>query len=354
MHLGELTIEELETFFRELGEPSYRAKQIFIRIHRHLALSLSEFTEIPKRVLKIFEERQLFSTLQIKNRKIVEALSSDCGTEKFLFESPNPKVSLQRNFESVWIVSEKRRTACVSSQSGCSLNCVFCATGQLPFKGNLETWQILQQVYIMIRMRNPEFPFIRERLTNIVYMGMGEPFYNYDKVIKSAHLLHHSLGLNLGARHITISTAGVVPAIERFIKEKQPFNLAVSLNHPISENRSELMDINKKYPLKDLLKVLKTYVKLYRKNITFEYVLIPEVNMSSDHIRELVRISKFIKHCKFNLIPLNTEFHQWRRPTEEEVLHFQNELRKHGILAFYRGSPGRTIDAACGMLSLKS
>ncbi|GIX40780.1 MAG: putative dual-specificity RNA methyltransferase RlmN [Leptospiraceae bacterium] len=352
MFINELTIEELKDFFRKINEPSYRAEQTFLRIHKHLALNIDEFTELPRKLREWFSENHYFPTLNLDYYEAINDKSDDRGTQKFIFEYKDQKSSKNRIFESVWLVSEKRRTACISSQSGCSLNCTFCATAKIPFKGNLSTWQILQQVYYMIRFRN-QTENTKERLTNIVFMGMGEPFYNYDNVIKAAKILNHPLGLNIGSRHITISTAGVIPSIERFIAEKQPFNLAISLNHPFNEGRMSLMDINQRYPLKELLKVVKKYTEVYKKNITFEYILIPDVNMTKEHINELVKIAKYIKYCKFNLIPLNTNFNNWRTPEEEEVLAFQKELRKNGILAFYRGSPGKKINAACGMLALQ-
>lgn len=350
MNLFELYPEELETFFFELGEPKYRAKQLFVRMHKSLS-KITELYELPKKIRDYIIENQLIPEIRMIGQEMVsDENQKDYGTQKFVFDYNHQKSSLSRIFEAVWIVSDKRRTACISSQSGCSLNCKFCATAKLSFKGNLSSWQILQQVYQMIvyRKKNRE-----EKLTNVVFMGMGEPFYNYDNVIRSAKILNHPMGLHIGSRHITISTAGVVSGIERFIREHQPFNLAVSLNSPFEEERNELMDITKKFSLSELFKVCKEYIKHFRKNITFEYILIPDVNMSEKHIKELIKIAKILKHCKFNLIPLHTNFNNWRAPTEFEVLSFQKKLREHGILAFYRGSPGKTINAACGMLALQ-
>lgn len=353
MYIHEQTIDELIKFYQEIGEPEYRAKQTFLRIHKYLAQQIEEFTELPLKLREHIKEKQLFPVLNLQyNELINEEIANDKGTQKFIFEYQAHKNSQSRIFESVWIVSERRRTACISSQSGCSLNCTFCATGKLPFKGNLSTWQILQQVYQMIRFRN-SFINSSEKLTNVVFMGMGEPFYNYDNVIKAAKILNHPDGLHIGSRHITISTAGVLPSIERFISEKQPFNLAISLNQVFDDERSQLMDINEKYPLKDLLRVIKDYVKIYKKNITFEYIMIPDINMSREHLKELIKIAKYIHHCKINLIPLNTNFNGWRSPTYEEAIQFQTALRNKGVLAFYRGSPGKKISAACGMLALQ-
>jgi 23S rRNA (adenine2503-C2)-methyltransferase len=266
-----------------------------------------------------------------------------------MFESPelvpSRNESRKRIFEAVWIVSEDRRTACISSQAGCSLNCSFCATGTLPFVGNLTAWEIIDQVYDLMHLR-------QEPITNIVFMGMGEPFYNYDEVMKAADILHDPEGLNLGARHITISTAGVVPKIHQFIDEERPYNLAISLNHPDKQNRKTVMDIDERYPLEELLDSARRYTRELSRPITFEYVLIPEINMSSDHLEQLIAIARSVK-CKVNLIPLNTALNGWSRPTVEQVSAFQAGLRHAGILAFNRGSPGKEVDGACGMLALR-
>ncbi|MCB1319852.1 MAG: 23S rRNA (adenine(2503)-C(2))-methyltransferase RlmN [Leptospiraceae bacterium] len=333
------SLKELEQFFAELGEPSYRARQAFRRINKHLARSPDEFTEFSLPLRAQLNSMQCMPELPVINRD----RSAD-GTEKFVLDIGATRRGEARKVEAVWIVSEKRRTVCISSQVGCTLNCTFCATGTLPFLGNLQTWQIVEQVYQLIRERH-------EPVTNVVFMGMGEPFHNYDNVIRAAHILHHPDGLNLGARHITISTAGVIPSIERFIKEKEPFNLAISLNHPDVKQRSEIMDINKKFDLDQLLKVARRFTRELDRRITFEYVLIPDVNMHRDHLQKLIKIGKSVR-CKINLIPLNTRLQGWRRPGEQEVAEFQSHLLDANLSVFNRGSPGLDINGACGMLAL--
>lgn len=333
--------EELAEQFNEIGFPAYRGKQAFMRLNRHLATSIDEFTEFPKEL-----RNNLVNALP--SLTLVERTDSTNDTEKFIFEyQPNgEKSSKFRSFESVWIVSKDRRTACISSQSGCSLNCSFCATGTLPFKGNLDSWMIVDQVYQMIAARQ------YEKLTNVVFMGMGEPFYNYENSIKAAHILNHPHGLGLGARHITLSTAGVVPMVHRFIDEKQPFNLAISLNHPDPEERGKIMDIDLRFPLADLLEAAKRLNRELKRPVMFEYVMIPDINMDKANLKRLIKIAKSID-CKINLIPLNTNLQGWRRPTDIEASEFQIELRNAGILAFNRGSPGINIEGACGMLALQ-
>lgn len=346
MKLKGTTLDELTNEFKIIGEPAYRAKQAFLRINRHRARSLDEFTEFSLSLRGRLKEDKSFPHLKLKHRSL-----SAGGTEKFMFESPEKVPSGTgnvrfRSFEAVWIVSEDRRTACISSQSGCSLNCTFCATGTLPFIGNLRAWEIVDQVYDMIHYR-------QEPVTNVVFMGMGEPFYNYEEVMKAADILHDAEGLNLGAKHITISTAGVVPKIHRFIDENRPYNLAISLNHPDHSQRSSVMDIDERYPLVDLLDAAKRYTVETGRTVTFEYVLIPEVNMSGENLKQLISIARGMK-CKINLIPLNTAFNGWKRPSEEQVSSFQAALRQAGILAFNRGSPGLDVDGACGMLALRT
>jgi 23S rRNA (adenine2503-C2)-methyltransferase len=333
--------EELALEFKEMGLPAYRGKQAFMRIYRHRATSIDEFTEFPK------ELREALAPA-FRSLSMVERSHAPGGTEKFIFEySPEgEKSSRFRSFESVWIVSKERRTACISSQSGCTLNCAFCATGTLPFSGNLEAWMIVDQVYELMHARPGE------RLTNVVFMGMGEPFHNYDNALRAAHILNHPHGLALGARHITLSTAGVVPMIHRFIEEKQPFNLAISLNHPDPEQRSQIMDIDLKYPLEELLDAARRLNRELHRPVMFEYVMIPEKNMDASSLKRLIQIARRV-HCKINLIPLNTNLQGWRRPTDEEVAEFQQGLRSAGILAFNRGSPGREVNGACGMLAFQ-
>ena len=332
--------EELAAEFKAMGQAGYRGKQAFLRIYKHRATSIDDFTEFPKEL-----RDQLQHALP---RLTLLERSQSADTEKFMFDySPaDERKSKFRSFESVWIISKNRRTACISSQSGCTLNCAFCATGALPFAGNLEAWMIVDQVMELMQMR------LNEPLTNVVFMGMGEPFHNYDNAIKAAHILSHPNGLALGAKRITLSTAGVVPMIHRFIDEKQPFNLAISLNHPDPEKRSSIMDVNEKFPLATLIDAAKRFNRELKRPVMFEYVMISDVNMSDTNLKQLIQICKQV-NCKINLIPLNTSLRGFQRPDEQQAGEFQARLRQEGILAFNRGSPGLDINGACGMLAFK-
>lgn len=333
------TEDELKEIFLSLGEPAFRGKQAFHRVNKLLSSHLDEFTEFSKPL-----REQLKELGAMPETRILKSSLSVDGTEKILMEAP---VSRNRiaGIETVWLLSGKRRTICASSQSGCSLNCSFCATASLPFQGNLSAASILEQIYGIIRHR-------KEMPSNIVFMGMGEPLLNYENVMKAAEILHHPNGLHLSARHITISTAGVIPGIEQMIREKRPFNLAVSLNQADSDQRAKLMDVEKKYPLKKLIPVLKDFVRINNRPITFEYVMIPGENMSRQDAKNLIRTAKSVK-SKINLIPLNTTTNGMRPPTDDEIVDFQETLFDAGLHVFNRGSAGKDIDGACGMLALK-
>ncbi len=348
------SIHELELFFRSIGEAPYRARQAFRHINAKLLSEISAFSDFPLALRRRLQERHFLPQLQLLHRSIekkkkrkLDYYSSmerrrAAPTEKYIFELPKgPKI------ETVWIPAHNaRRTVCLSSQAGCALRCSFCATALLPFQGNLEAWEILEQLYSVLRLHP------KEKLSNVVFMGMGEPFYNYENVICAARIIHHPLGLGLGARHITISTAGVLPFIERFIRKREPFTLAISLNHSNEEGRGAIMDINRKYPMSALLQAARRFTKELDRPITFEYVMIPGVNMSKQSARELIKIAHSVR-CKINLIPLNTQFHGWPRPNPQEIHHFQSQLLEANVPVFHRGSPGLGIQGACGMLALQ-
>lgn len=344
------TPAELKELFETLGEPGYRAKQAFVRINKYRAALIDEFSEFSKDLRARLQELEALPQLPIEHTSLEAE-----GTEKAVFVAgSDQRDGAPKRVEAVWIVTDDRRTACISSQVGCSLSCAFCATGTLKFRGNLKAWQIIDQVYGLMRHRGAGTEAGQsERLTNVVFMGMGEPFYNYNEVIKAAEILHHPDGLNLGARHITISTAGVVPGIERFTEEAQPFNLAVSLNHPDPDGRRGIMDVTEKFPLETLLDAVRRYTKDSKRRITFEYIMIPDKNMGRENLQKLIAICRSV-NSKINLIPLNTNLNGWRRPDDQEMTEFQESLRRAGILAFNRGSPGRKVGGACGMLALQT
>lgn len=335
-YLNGMELHQLEQLIQTLGEKKYRARQLYEGFYRHRYNSFSQFSNLPKTLLASLQG------CQIGRLQLITHLKSQIDTtQKFSFA-----ISPTQQIEAVWIPSSDntRKTICISCQSGCTLNCAFCATGKLPFAGNLKTWQILAQV-IQVEEQ------VAEKATNIVFMGMGEPMHNYFAVLRAARLLHDKDTFGFAARKITISTAGDVKGIKRFIKNQEPFNLAISLNHPDAQLRSQLMDINQKYPLSELLAAAKKFTQELKRRITFEYVMIPEVNMAEKQAEKLVRIANSL-NCKINLIPLNTAYNGWRAPTETEIMMFRERIQKARVPILNRRSPGKDIHGACGMLSL--
>lgn len=337
MHPFRLTLPEWQKYFVEQGEQQFRAKQVFLWIHQKMARHPEEMKNLPNS-LRVSLERD-FSWPSDAEGNLTE--SSRDETAKVLFDFS------QKTVETVWLPYDSRQSVCVSVQSGCSLNCSFCATGKMKFGGNLDAGEILDQIYSMQRQ-------LGRKVTNVVYMGMGEPFYNYDEVMRSAEILHDEQGLNLGSRRITISTSGVLPGVERFLEENQPFQLALSLHAVFPDKRARLMDIEKRYPFRDVLSVIKKHRRQLRKNqLTFEYILIKGINMGKDDSEELAKLA--VSHnAKVNLIPLNTSYNGMERPTEEEIDDFREALTKRGVVAINRRSAGSDIDGACGMLAGKS
>jgi 23S rRNA (adenine2503-C2)-methyltransferase len=263
-------------------------------------------------------------------------------TTKFLFQTQSNHL-----IESVSMIENDRHTICLSSQVGCALDCDFCATGKMGFKKNLSSGEIIDQLLFIKHD-------IKKPITNIVFMGMGEPFLNYRNVIKAADLIHDSQALNFGSNRITISTAGVLPKIDQFIADKVPYNLAISLNGANNTIREKIMPINRKWPIEDLITSSKVYNKLNRKKITFEYVLIDKVN---DSVSDAYELGSLLKNssCKLNIIPFNEIGTEYKRPSNNRINDFVDTLKavQKGFKVLVRWSNGVNIDAGCGQLAIK-
>lgn len=332
----DLSIEDLENYLVSKGLKPFRAKQIFKWLYEKRVNDFSLMSDISKDLQTV-----LSNDFQIKNLTIKTKQVSKDGTQKFLFEMDDGAL-----VESVLMVFDYGYSACLSSQVGCNMGCKFCASGLLKKQRDLTVGEIVNQA-LMIQKTLDES---NDRLGNIVVMGTGEPFDNYDNVIKAMSILNSPYGLQIGARHISISTCGVVPMIKRFAKEDLQYNLAISLHAPNNELRDQLMPINHAYKLEELFAALKEYSQLNNRRLTFEYLLLKDVNDSkkqADEIKELLKgINGYI-----NLIPYNpVKEKDFETSSEENALRFYDLLKKNGVSVTLRAKRGDDIDAACGQL----
>jgi 23S rRNA (adenine2503-C2)-methyltransferase len=336
----ELTRGAFEEVLAGWGEPRYRVRQVWQGLYRDLAASPDEITTIPKALRQRLASEFRFGSLAPQ----IEARSTDGQTRKVLFELPD-----QRQIESVLMGYAARRTACISTQAGCAMGCVFCATGQMGFRRHLTAGEIAEQVLWFSR----ELRAQDDRLTHVVVMGMGEPFHNYDATMAAIDLLNDPEGLNFGARRITVSTVGLVPGIERFAAEKRQVNLAVSLHAATDELRAEMLPINKKYPLAALFTAVREYFAATRRRVTFEWALIQGKNDTPAQARALAALAKGLP-CHVNVIPLNpTRDYAGQAATRERAAAFKVALEGHGIPCTIRVRRGIDINAGCGQLAIE-
>jgi 23S rRNA (adenine2503-C2)-methyltransferase len=333
-------LSELSDLMKEWKEPNFRAKQIWQGLYQSLWSTPDKFSNLPKGLRDKLEERFSFSNLT----PVTVQNSLDGETQKTLFHLPDGQP-----IETVRMRYEKRRTLCISTQSGCAIGCVFCATGQMGFLRNLSSGEIVEQVLYFAR----KLADVGDQVTNIVLMGMGEPFHNYDATLTAIDRLNHPDGMNLGARRFTISTVGLVPAIDRFAKEKRQINLAISLHAADDELRSSMLPINKRYPIADLLSAVKNYTEITHRRVTFEWALIQGVNDTSEQAYKLAALLRgMLAHV--NVIPLNpTDGFKGRAATTEQVKNFQSILEQNGISCSVRIRRGIDIQAGCGQLAQK-
>src|SRR5688572_9307659 len=335
-------VETTDWMVRELGKPSFRGEQVWRWIHGKGARSFEEMTNLGAAMRAELAEKATIGTLAV-----AEVQTSRDGTRKLRLETRDGK-----SIESVLIPDGDKTTQCISSQVGCALDCQFCATAKLGLTRHLDAGEIVDQVYRARALLAEVEP--GRRITNIVYMGMGEPLHNYDNVVRSLRILTHDLGAGLSQRRITVSTAGMVPRIEKLGREDVRPNLAVSLNASSDEVRDRIMPINRKWDIGKLLGAIRAYPLEHRRRVTFEYVLLAGVNDALDDAARLARLLRGIR-CKVNIIPWNphpeSDFH---RPTGAAIDAFQDECKRLGLPTYLRTPRGDDIDAACGQLANRS
>ncbi len=334
-----LTRVELREKLTSWDEPGYRADQIWKALYHDLAPDAAAMTTLPKKLRERLSAEFEFGGLTPAN----ELQSSDGQTRKILFRLPDA-----RAIESVLMGYAKRRTTCISSQAGCAMGCVFCATGQMGFQRHLQAGEIVAQVMWFAR----ELRSRDDRLTNIVVMGMGEPLHNYEATLAACDILNDADGFNFGARRITISTVGLVPAIRRFADEHRQVNLAISLHAATDELRATLLPVNRRYPLNEVFEAARYYTATTHRRITFEWALIAGVNDTPEQAETLAkRVSGLL--CHVNVIPLNpTAGYDGQASTRERVARFSAALEAQGVPCTVRVRRGIDVAAGCGQLAV--
>jgi 23S rRNA (adenine2503-C2)-methyltransferase len=335
--LTDLSYQELESWVVALGEPSFRAQQLFEWIYRHRADGFDRMTNLSVSLRKTLGERLRFQSLKVRDA----VTSANELTEKVLLELADGET-----IESVLMHYEGRHTVCLSTQVGCPIGCPFCATGLGGFARNLTSGEIVDQVlYFARKLRARSFS-----VTHVVFMGMGEPLRNYDATWRAIRVLNDPRGFGLGARRFTVSTAGLVPEIQRLAGEDLPVGLAVSLHAADDALRDRLVPVNQRYPLGQLLEACGEYARRTRRRVTYEYAMIDGVNDSAEHARQLAELLRG-QLCHVNLIPLNPTGQGGYQPSGRvRVLAFRAELNRVGVANTVRLARGTDIDAGCGQL----
>lgn len=331
------TLEELKQEMQEIQEKPFRAEQIFKWIYEEKVKSFDEMTNVSLQLREKLKENYTMC-----NYEILRKQEAKDGTKKYLFD-----VGDGNAIETVLMSYHHGYSICVSSQIGCKMGCKFCASTGINFIRSLSTGEIVEQIIAVEQDENI-------RISNVVFMGIGEPLDNYDNVVKAVRIINHPKGLNIGARHISISTSGLVPNIYRLAEENIQCTLSISLHATNNQKRSEMMPVNNAYPIEELLQACKDYIAKTNRRISFEYALAKDNNDNLDDACELVKLLKGML-CHVNLIPINKiENGKYSKSSNENIIRFRDYLNDHGIVATIRRELGSDIDAACGQLRRKN
>ena len=336
-NIKDYTLDELKEELKEIGEKPFRAEQIYKWLYE---ARVSHFDEMTNLSLELREKlKQIY---EIKEFKILKKQEASDGTRKYLFDVLDGNA-----IETVLMEYHHGFSICVSSQIGCKMGCKFCASTGIPFARNLSSGEIIEQIMAVERDANV-------RISNIVFMGIGEPLDNYDNVVKAIRIINHPKGLNIGARHISISTSGLVPKIYQLAEENIQCTLSISLHATTDEQRSKMMPVNNIYHIEELLQACKDYIEKTHRRISFEYALAKENNDNLEDAKRLVKLLKGML-CHVNLIPINKiENGAYTKSSNENIMKFRDYLNDHGIVATIRRELGSDIDAACGQLRRKN
>lgn len=327
-----MTYSELEDFFTSNGYKKFKAKQVYDWLYKKRVNSFKEMYNVSKKVIELLEENFIFDSIEMLLKK------EDVDVAKYLFNlSDNNKV------EAVLMNHDYGNSLCISTQVGCNMGCKFCESGRLKKVRNLETSEMVLQI---LKVEAD----IGKRISHVVLMGIGEPFDNYDNVISFVDIINNANGIALGSRHITISTCGIVPKIREFTNYDKQVNLAISLHAPNNEIRNKIMNINKAYNIDELMKSLKEYISVTNRRVTFEYIMLKDINDSKACALELANLLKGM-NCYVNLIPYNETSHiEFKKSSQKSILDFYDVLKKNNINVTIRREFGRKVSAACGQL----
>ena len=332
MNIYSLSRKDLEEYFDSIGEKKYKAVQIFDWLYKKRSYSFEDMTNIKKEI-KIRLEKDF----DFESPKIIK-IQSGRDVYKFLFELID-----KEKVEAVLMKHDYGNSLCISTQVGCNMGCAFCESGRLKKRRNLEVYEMVCQILEVEKSLN-------ERISHVVLMGIGEPFDNYDNVMKFIDIINDDNGIAIGARHITISTCGIVPKIINFADEKRQVNLAISLHAPNDKLRSRIMNINKVYSLKEVMNAVRYYLKENNRRITFEYIMLKDINDSEKCADELVSLIKGM-NAYVNLIPYNETSHiEFKKSSNKAIMKFYDRLKKNNINVTVRREFGGEVDAACGQL----
>lgn len=324
--------KDLETYFINNHDKPFRATQIYEFLYKKRIYNVDNMNNIGAATKELLRKDFDFSFIKIKLKQ------EDTDVKKYLFELSDGNL-----IESVLMYHDYGISICVSSQVGCNMGCKFCESGRLKKVRNLETYEVVEQLLLIEED-------IKERISHVVVMGIGEPFDNYDNIMNFIRIINDPKGIDIGARHITVSTCGIVPKIEQFTKDFNQVNLAISLHAPNDTIRNKIMPISHAYKLNDLMKCIKNYIATTNRRVTFEYIMLENINDSLDCAKELANLLKNL-NCYVNLIPYNeTENIEFKRTKKMQILAFYDILKKNGINVTIRKEFGSKVDAACGQL----
>lgn len=329
-------LEDFENFFLANQQKKYRAKQVFQWLYQHKVISFGKMSNVAKDSLALLEDNFRFDTLELVEKQV-----SDDKTIKYLFQLNDGNM-----IEAVLMRYDYGNSVCVSSQVGCNLGCAFCASGQLKKVKNLEVGEMVAQIMAI----QADLAHDDERVSHVVVMGIGEPFDNYNHVMKFVRIINNPFGLAIGARHITISTCGLIDGIEKYQTEQLQTNLAISLHSALDDTRSSLMPVNNKYNLSDLRKAIANYIEQTNRRVTFEYILLKDINDSKEDALALIQFVRGL-NAYVNIIPYNKTDHTDFKPvSRNQAYAFSQYLKQANINVTIRKEHGRDIDAACGQL----